>query len=260
MDGRAGEGAAPGAFLSETVPGLTCDPRFWWLPLTVIQTLRLDALLPMVAATAPLLAVAVGMDAFNSALNLLAVLFVLDADDLVYSCVFARHQRCMIEAIEFTVQADDQRRLNSVIFYALVAMALSMLCSIIIIVVIGSNPEISNSYNVMVMGFAEDFFFPTATSFFMWVLWSTAVEDMRTRGHTARTQHGMQAHSTSWMVSGAGACDNCHNLCHVILTVGATSRCLQCPVLLWNDCPVLCCFIVRVHHPDRQVKALVAGR
>jgi len=152
--------------LTHADAAISSSARFWWLPLTVIQTLRLDALLPMVAATAPLLAVAVGMDAFNSALNLLAVLFVLDADDLVYSCVFARHQRCMIEAIEFTVQADDQRRLNSVIFYALVAMALSMLCSIIIIVVIGSNPEISNSYNVMVMGFAEDFFFPTATSFF----------------------------------------------------------------------------------------------
>ena len=119
----------------------------------------------MVATTAPLLAVTSGIDAFNSALNLLAILFVLDADDLIYSAFFAKHQRAAIEAIELNVPAGDQQRLDAVALFALLSTLLSTLGTVLIVVIISGNAELSESWNTLVMNFCA-FFFPSANSFF----------------------------------------------------------------------------------------------
>merc|ERR1711924_214472 len=95
--------------------------RWWWLPLSFLQKLRLNALLPMVAVASPMLAVFNGIDAFDAALNVLAVLFILEVDDLAYTMALSKRQQELLESMEYRVSASDQRLVDSTIIFAVLA-------------------------------------------------------------------------------------------------------------------------------------------
>jgi len=74
---------------------------FRWGPAVIaIQCIRQQLLVPMVTATAPLLALCVGLDALTVALNVLAVTFVLDFDEGAFQSLLSRPQRAYLETVE----------------------------------------------------------------------------------------------------------------------------------------------------------------
>lgn len=117
--------------------------RMWWLPLVMMQRVRVVALLPLAAVTGPMLAITEGIDAFNSALNVMAILFILDVDDLFFPFLLSGHQQRMVEAIEFSVPHSLQRAIDFVAAAALVATLLSTL--LIIIITKSIAEDISNA-------------------------------------------------------------------------------------------------------------------
>ena len=59
----------------------------------MIEKLRLQLLVPITVVTCPILAVENGVDAQAVALNVMAVLFVFDFDDGVFSTLFTARQQ-----------------------------------------------------------------------------------------------------------------------------------------------------------------------
>ena len=72
----------------------------WAAPLVLLQKLRQFVLVPLTVATAPILAITQELDALDVALNVMAILFVFDLDDLAFAALLSRPQRAYLEGVQ----------------------------------------------------------------------------------------------------------------------------------------------------------------
>jgi len=80
-----------------------CCHYLWMFLLCEIASMRQFVVLPLVVTTVPLFALGMGMDALNVALNALAVLFILEVDNIMYSMLLSSKQQEYISSIEVDV-------------------------------------------------------------------------------------------------------------------------------------------------------------
>ena len=77
------------------------NPNWFWLNCYgELMNFRDLCLLPLVIATVPIFALALGMDALNIALNALAVLFILEVDNSMFSVALTERQKGYFASVE----------------------------------------------------------------------------------------------------------------------------------------------------------------
>ena len=77
----------------------------WWMfILYEVQVLRQFLLCSFVVGTVPLLGVGMGLDSLQVALNALAVLFLVELDNVWYAIVFQEDQKQYLSSVELTMQ------------------------------------------------------------------------------------------------------------------------------------------------------------
>lgn len=110
--------------------------RKWAAPLVLVQKLRQFALVPLTVATAPILGITQELDALDVALNVMAILFVFDLDDLAFAALLSRPQRQYLEGVQITLAPRDVKRMTPL---TLVTLALAFFASFFPIVLCDPN-------------------------------------------------------------------------------------------------------------------------
>lgn len=100
---RTAEAMLREAFVSDATPNRAAVV-FWGFPLLVAQKARRNVLVPITVCTAPVLAIHSGVDALNVALNVMAILFVFDFDDSIFSIILSNRQKAYLETVEVTYE------------------------------------------------------------------------------------------------------------------------------------------------------------
>ena len=86
--------------------------RFWGFTLLLFQKWRHEFFLPLCLASAPILAIENNVNSYQIALNSLAVLFVLDVDDQLFSYAYSTRQRATLESVSLSLPEKETRVLD----------------------------------------------------------------------------------------------------------------------------------------------------
>jgi hypothetical protein len=109
-------------------PGAAASAQLWAIPLLLIQRGRYLMLVPITVMCSPILAIQDGLDAKDVALNVMAILFVLDFDDGAFSCFLSKPQHKYLESVETTLTAADHNFLTwQIVFSVLASLAACVL-------------------------------------------------------------------------------------------------------------------------------------
>ena len=92
-------------------PAVAASAGRWAPLLVVIHKLRQLVLLPLTLATAPIMAIEGGLNAEDVALNVMAILFILELDDGAFHSLCSRAQRAYLEGVTIPLGGREQGRL-----------------------------------------------------------------------------------------------------------------------------------------------------
>ena len=109
------------ALLSDD-PAVSSRARKWAIPLLLLQKVRQLILIPFTVATVPILAFEEGINALSVALNVVAILFLFDVDDLAMGALLSKAQRAYLEGVSIPIAAKDQKRLQRLVVLLFIAV------------------------------------------------------------------------------------------------------------------------------------------
>lgn len=98
------------AFASDD-PAIARSAR-WGFPMLAVQKCRQLLLVPITLSTAPILAIESGLDALSMALNVMAILFIMEVDESCFAYFFSRPQREYLESVEIALTEATQTHLS----------------------------------------------------------------------------------------------------------------------------------------------------
>ena len=92
-------------------PNVVANARLWTPLLVFLQKARQLVLIPLTVATAPILAIDDGVDALDVALNVMAIMFILDLDDSVLTYL-SRSQLQYLSKVDIQIESRHLRAMK----------------------------------------------------------------------------------------------------------------------------------------------------